>query len=137
MTDLEKIQDQLEKAMSELKELSYDETQLAYDYIEYANILVKNLILHGVVNCKTPKQVLVLGCGDTGKTTALKLAKEGIETIVINDAENIPLGLKDYRLPDVEPMVIKEAHLNSHLFKPQNRSERRKQTRTNRKKKKR
>ena len=34
--------------MSELKELNNEETQLAYDYIEYANILVKNLILHGV-----------------------------------------------------------------------------------------
>lgn len=48
MTDLEKIQDQLEKAMSELKELNNNETQLAYDYIEYSNILVKNLILYGV-----------------------------------------------------------------------------------------
>lgn len=49
MTDLQKIQDQLEKAMSELRELNNDETQLAYDYIEYANILVKNLIIGGVV----------------------------------------------------------------------------------------
>lgn len=49
MTDLQKIQDQLEKAMSELKEIDNEETQLAYDYIEYANILVKNLILYGVV----------------------------------------------------------------------------------------
>ena len=49
MTDLEKIQDQLEKAMSELKEMDNEETQLACDYIEYANILVKKLILHGVV----------------------------------------------------------------------------------------
>jgi dsDNA-specific endonuclease/ATPase MutS2 len=48
MTALEKIQDQLEKAMSELKELNQEETQLAYDYIEYANILVKNLILYSV-----------------------------------------------------------------------------------------
>jgi hypothetical protein len=49
MTDLKKIQDQLGKAMSELKELNSDETQLAYDYIEYANILVKNLIIADVV----------------------------------------------------------------------------------------
>lgn len=49
MTDFKKIQDQLEKAMNELKELNHDETQLAYDYIEYANILVKNLSVSGVV----------------------------------------------------------------------------------------
>ena len=34
--------------MSELRELNNEETQLAYDYIEYANILVKNLILYDV-----------------------------------------------------------------------------------------
>jgi len=50
MTDLQKIQDQLEKAMSELKELEIEETQLTYDYIEYANILVKNLIIGSVSN---------------------------------------------------------------------------------------
>tara|TARA_R110000851_G_scaffold129082_1_gene261681 strand:+ start:457 stop:693 length:237 start_codon:yes stop_codon:yes gene_type:complete len=50
MTDLEKIQDQLEKAMSELKEMNNDETQLAFDYVEYANILVKKLIIGSVSN---------------------------------------------------------------------------------------
>ena len=56
MTDLEKIQDQLEKAMIELKELNKEETQLAYDYIEYSNILVKNLILYGVGSSLSEKQ---------------------------------------------------------------------------------
>lgn len=64
MTDLEKIQDQLEKAMSELKELNQEETQLAYDYIEYANILVKNLILHGVVVNEAEKEFKPCGEGD-------------------------------------------------------------------------
>ena len=50
MTDLEKIKDQLEKAMNELKELEVEETQLAFDYVEYANILVKKLIIGSVSN---------------------------------------------------------------------------------------
>ena len=56
MTDLQKIQHQLEKAMKELNELDTDETQLAYDYIEYANILVKNLILLGVSRSKPSEE---------------------------------------------------------------------------------
>ena len=58
MTDLEKIQDQLEKAMNELKGLEVEETQLAYDYIEYANILVKNLIIGGVGISLTSKEAI-------------------------------------------------------------------------------
>ena len=56
MTDLEKIQDQLEKAMSELKTMDNEETQLVYDYIEYSNILVKNLILYGVGSSLSEKE---------------------------------------------------------------------------------
>ena len=49
MTDLQKIQDQLEKAMNELKELNVEDVELAHDYVEYANILVKKLTIPDVV----------------------------------------------------------------------------------------
>jgi tRNA(Ile2) C34 agmatinyltransferase TiaS len=72
MTDLKKIQDQLEKAMNELKELKVEETQLAYDYIEYANILVKNLIIADVV---VPKGTLSCDCPKCGKEMTSQLVK--------------------------------------------------------------
>lgn len=48
MEALKTVNRQLEKALTELKEVNNEENQLIYDYVEYANSLVKNLILSDV-----------------------------------------------------------------------------------------
>ena len=48
MTELQKVQDQLNKALAELMKVNLDENELLYDYIFEAHRLVKKLIIPDV-----------------------------------------------------------------------------------------
>ena len=48
MTELQKVQDQLNKALAELMKVNLDENELLYDYIFEAHRLAKQLILSDV-----------------------------------------------------------------------------------------
>ena len=49
MTELQKVQDQLNKALAELMKVNLDENELLYDYIFEAHRLVKKLTIPVVV----------------------------------------------------------------------------------------
>ncbi|WNH10097.1 hypothetical protein [Thalassobellus suaedae] len=99
----------------------------------------KQCIIDGVSNCKTPKKVLVLGCGDSQKTVVNKLIHEGFNTETLPLIHASEIGQTTTSEPlTTEPLTFKitETHL-PNFNKPQNRSERRKQAKTKGKKKKR
>ena len=57
MTDLQKVQHQLNKGLAELMSINLDENELLYDYIFEAHRLVKKLIIPdvGCCSCKIPE----------------------------------------------------------------------------------
>jgi hypothetical protein len=61
MTELQKVQDQLNKALAELMKVNLDENELLYDYIFEAHRLVKKLTIPVVVKsscgCNAPRYV--------------------------------------------------------------------------------
>lgn len=60
MTELQKVQDQLNKALAELMKVNLDENELLYDYIFEAHRLVKKLNIPDVVKPFTAEQVLTV-----------------------------------------------------------------------------
>ena len=54
MTELQKVQDQLNKALAELMKVNLDENELLYDYIFEAHRLVKKLIIPDVSQQREP-----------------------------------------------------------------------------------
>lgn len=83
------------------------------------------------------KKILIVGCGDIGKTTALELAEKGENVELITPEEAKERGINFINYPEPPPPLTFE--IKNYHFLPdptQTRAERRKRERTKRKNRK-